>query len=141
MRETTELAQDKFQCEFQNYDNEISGFKRAGSFLSACVTHAGLDGSEIDPWWRQEIFSLHTRPDRSWGQNSVLCNGYRGAFRGVNLDPHLAPRSRVSRSVPVLRLCACMASYGRPLPLNLYDSTLQIFGMHLKLTLKKKCFH
>jgi len=44
-----------------------------------------------------EIF--HTRPDPPWGQFSLLYNGYRISFpgvnrpgRGVDHPPHLAPK-------------------------------------------------
>jgi hypothetical protein len=55
-----------------------------------------------------EIF--RTSPDRQWGPPSLLYNGYRvfprvkRPGRCVDHPPFLAPRSRMSRTIPLLSL-------------------------------------
>jgi hypothetical protein len=72
------------------------------------ATGDGLDSPGIKSRWG-EIF--RTRPDRPWGPTSLLYNGYR-IFPGVKRPGRgayhpalLAPRSRMSRAIPLLPLC------------------------------------
>jgi hypothetical protein len=43
---------------------------------SGVATCHGLDSFGFEPWWRPEIFSSHTHPDRSWSLPSLLYDGY-----------------------------------------------------------------
>jgi hypothetical protein len=45
------------------------------------ATRYGLDGPRFESRWGGEIFRI--RPDHSWGQFSLLCDGYRVSFPGV----------------------------------------------------------
>ena len=63
-----------------------------------------------------EIF--RTYPDRAWGSPSLLYNGYRvfpggNSGQGVTLTthPHLMPKSRKSRVIPLHPLWASVACY------------------------------
>jgi hypothetical protein len=73
-----------------------------------------LDGPGIESRLG-EIFCI--RPDRPWGPLSLLYNGYRvfpgGLAAGADADhpPLLAPRSRISRAIPLLPLWAFGACY------------------------------
>jgi len=61
-----------------------------------------------------EIF--RTRPDRPWGPPSLLYNRYRVSFlgvkrsrRGVDHQPHLAPRLKSEYSIPLVPLWTFVA--------------------------------
>ena len=42
--------------------------------LVSISTRYGLDGPGTESWWRKDF---GTRPERSWGSHSPLCDGYR----------------------------------------------------------------
>jgi hypothetical protein len=80
-----------------------------------------------------DIYS--TRPDWSWGPRSLLYNGYRLSFtgvkrpgRGVDHPPHLAPRLRKSKAIPLLPLWDFVACYRVnvifPFPFTFINMTL-----------------
>jgi hypothetical protein len=53
------------------------------------ATRYGLDGPGIESRWRRD---LRTRPDRPWGHNHLLYNGYRVLPGVLTNHPHIAPR-------------------------------------------------
>ena len=79
------------------------------------ATHYRPDGPGIESQW-DEIFS--TRPERPWGPNSLLYNGYRVSFPGVKRLGHDADHPTPSSVLKVkerVQLCLYSLS-GSSLP-------------------------
>jgi hypothetical protein len=79
------------------------------------VTRYGLDSPRIASHQRRDF---RTCPDRSWGRPSLLYNRYRVSFtevkrpgRGIDQHPHVTPRLKKSRAIPLLTLWAFMSYY------------------------------
>ena len=59
------------------------------------VTRTGLDGPEIISLLGQET-SLQIRPERLWGQPSLILNSYGGIATGARCCPPICIQRRVS---------------------------------------------
>ena len=97
-------------------------WKETQSCTSVVATPSTLDGPRFESQQGQQsfLFSKKKRPDRLWGPPYVpWVQGKNG--RGVKLttQPHLLLRLRVSGEIPLLPLCAFIASTGKTLPLLL----------------------
>lgn len=77
-------------------------------------SHYRLNGPSFEPRWGKKIFLLDTLSDRPWGSSSLLYDGERGPFPGLELTTHyhLAPRLKMKRNLLVFSLCTCVACYG-----------------------------
>jgi hypothetical protein len=60
--------------------SQNKSLNRYSSVVEWWATGWMIEGSS--PRRRWEVFSAPLRPDRLWGQHSLLSNGYQGSFPG-----------------------------------------------------------
>ena len=74
----------------------------------------------FEPRWQTEISSSLL------SQTNLLYNGNRGSSPEVKANPHIAPRLRMSRPIPLLLLCACMQCYGETFTLTSFEMWFRV---------------
>jgi len=82
----------------------------------------------LNPGTDKWLFSAPKLPDRVWGPPSLLFNGYRRSFlgvnsRGANLTTylHLVPKLRMNGAIRLISLHAFIARTGKILPFTIED--------------------
>ena len=103
--------------------------------LVGTATWYGLDGSEVEYWWGDEIY--RACPNRSWGPPSLLCNGYRVSFPGVKRPGRGVdlPRPYSAEVKERVELYICYASGPSR---NLPNFTFTFYPIHITVVSAKQ---